>query len=143
MVFASRLLTPVAARLEVELRLLRERLGQPAITTRAYRQIQQAWIRTVIQHQLSQPTLTPAQIARIAHLSPRSLYQILHHAGTTPMALVKQLRLEQCRRNLADPALSDRTIKDIALSLGYLRRQDQFARDFKQMFGVSARTIRP
>jgi AraC-like DNA-binding protein len=59
------------------------------------------------------------------------------------MALVKQLRLEQCRRNLADPALSDRTIKDIALSLGYLRRQDQFARDFKQMFGVSARTIRP
>lgn len=58
------------------------------------------------------------------------------------MALVKQLRLEECRRSLADPALADRTIKDIALSLGYVR-QDQFARDFKQMFGVSARTIRP
>lgn len=122
--------------------LLRERLGRPAITTRTYRQIQLAWIRTVIQHHLSQPTLTPARIARTAHRSPRSLYQILHDAGTTPMALVKQLRLEQARRSLADPALSDRTIEDITLSLGYLR-QDQFARDFKQRFGVSAKATRP
>jgi len=121
--------------------LLRERIGRPGITTRTYRQIQQAWIRTVIQNQLEQPTLAPAQIARMAHLSPRSLYQILHDAGTTPMELVKQLRLEQGRRSLTDPAQSNRTIKDIALSLGY-SRPDQFAHDFKQMFGVSARTIR-
>jgi AraC-like DNA-binding protein len=122
--------------------LLRERLGRPGITTRTYRQIQQARIRTIIRDQLGQPALGPAQIARMAHVSPRYLYQILHDAGTTPMALVKQLRLEECRRSLADPALSDRTIKDIALSLGYVR-QDQFAHDFKQMFGVSARAIRP
>jgi AraC-like DNA-binding protein len=122
--------------------LLRERLGQPGITPRTCRQIQLARIRSVIRDQLAQPALDPAQIARMAHVSPRYLHQILHDAGTTPMALVKQLRLEECRRSLADPALSDRTIKDIALSLGYVR-QDQFARDFKQMFRVSARTIRP
>jgi AraC-like DNA-binding protein len=127
---------------ECVLGLLRERLGHPGIATRFSREIQFARIRTVIRSQLRQPGLDPAQIARMAHVSPRSLHQLLHDAGTTPMALVKHLRLEECRRMLTDPALSECTIRNIALSLGY-RRQDHFARDFKQMFGVSARTIRP
>jgi AraC-like DNA-binding protein len=127
---------------ECVLGLLRERLGRAGIATRFSREIQIARIRTIIRSQLSQPTLRPAQIAKMAHVSARSLHQLLHATGTTPMALVKHLRLEECRRRLTDPALAEWTINDIALSLGY-RRQDQFARDFKQMFGVSARTIRP
>lgn len=68
---------------EAVIGLLRERLGQPGITTPVYRQIQRAWIQTIIRNHLGQPALAPAQIAWMAHISPRYLYQILHDAGTT------------------------------------------------------------
>jgi AraC-like DNA-binding protein len=122
--------------------LLQERLGRPGIAPRLARDVQMARIWTIIRSHLGEPALSPARIAAMAHISVRSLHQLLHDAGTTPMALVKHLRLEECHRRLTDPTMSERTIKDIALSLGY-PRQDQFTRDFKRMFGVSAGTVRP
>jgi AraC-like DNA-binding protein len=74
-------------------------------------------------------------------MSVRYLHKILADEGTTPMKLVKELRLEECRRSLADAAMAGRTIKDITSSMGY-RRQDQFAHDFRKMFGVSATNSR-
>jgi AraC-like DNA-binding protein len=122
--------------------LLRERLGLRGMTTDTCRRIQLARIRGVIRRQWGRPDLGPARIARSVGVSPRYLYEILHGAGTTPMALVKQLRLEECRRKLTDPALAHRSIKEIARSMGY-PRPDQFAHDFKQMFGVAAGSVRP
>ncbi len=58
------------------------------------------------------------------------------------MQLVKQLRLEACRRSLEDPAKAATPIKDIIAAHGY-HRLDQFARDFKQLFGVPASQVRP
>ena len=57
------------------------------------------------------------------------------------MHLLKQLRLQECHRNLQDPARARTPIKDIIAKHGYLR-PDQFARDFKQLFGVSATQVR-
>jgi AraC-like DNA-binding protein len=85
--------------------------------------------------------LDPNGIAEAAHISPRYLHQLFQGAELTPMQLLKQLRLQECNRKLQDPALAMTPIKDVIAAHGYVR-SDQFARDFKQQFGVSARQIR-
>jgi AraC-like DNA-binding protein len=50
-------------------------------------------------------------------------------------------RLQECNHSLQDPALAMTPIKDVIAAHGYLR-PDQFARDFKQLFGVSATQVR-
>jgi AraC-like DNA-binding protein len=123
--------------------LVRVWLGQsPGVPAQTRRLLHLARVRAVIRDRLSEPTLDPQQIARAAHMSPRYLHKILCDRGTTPMRLVKQLRLEQCWQSLVDPAMAGKSIKDIASAAGY-RRMDQFAHDFRQTFGVSAKDVRP
>jgi hypothetical protein len=57
------------------------------------------------------------------------------------MQLLKRLRLQECHRRLQDPALALTPIKDLIAVHGYAR-PDQFARDFKQLFGVSPTQVR-
>jgi AraC-like DNA-binding protein len=57
------------------------------------------------------------------------------------MQLVKRMRLEECRRYLEDSAYATTPIKDLIAVHGYVRT-DQFARDFKQLYGVSASEVR-
>jgi len=122
--------------------LIRQRLGQPdGIGPPIDRLLQMARIRTVIRRHLGEPKLCPAQIAKAASISRRSLHQIFQGAELPPMQLLKQLRLEECHRSLCDPALATTPIRDIAAAHGY-ERPDQFARDFKRLFGVSATQVR-
>ncbi len=69
---------------------------------------------------------------------PRALLPI---GRATVRQLLKRLRLEECRRALQDPMLTATPIKEVVSDYGYLRH-DQFARDFKQLFGVSAKQVR-
>jgi AraC-like DNA-binding protein len=85
--------------------------------------------------------LDPNGIAEAAHISPRYLHQLFQGAELTPMQLLKRLRLQECHRSLQDPALAMTPIKDVIAAHGYLRL-DQFARDFKELFGVSATQLR-
>jgi len=134
--------TVVQAVHECAVGLIRQRLRQPnGITTSTRRLLHTARIRTIIRRNLADPTLNTEQIAEAANMSPRYLHKILHDSGHTPMQLLKQLRLEQCRRSLRDRALSTKPIKEIISAYGYLRA-DQFARDFKQLFGDSATQVR-
>jgi len=122
--------------------LIRQRLGQPnGITPRTRQLLYKALIRDIIRRYLSNPLLDPNGIAEAAHISPRYLHQLFQDAELTPMQLLKRLRLQECHRHLQDPALATTPIKDIIAAHGYLR-PDQFARDFKQLFGVSATQIR-
>jgi transcriptional regulator GlxA family with amidase domain len=57
------------------------------------------------------------------------------------MQLLKRLRLEACHRCLRDPARAGTPVREIIAAHGYLRA-DRFARDFKQLFGVSATEVR-
>jgi transcriptional regulator GlxA family with amidase domain len=57
------------------------------------------------------------------------------------MQLLKRLRLQECNRGLRDPALTMTPTKDVIAAHGYVR-PDQFARDFKQLFDVSATQVR-
>ena len=122
--------------------LLRQRLDHPnGITPHTCQQLHRAHIRDIIRRHLDNPTLDPNQIAHAANISPRYLHQLFHGAELTPMQLLKQLRLQECHRHLQDPAQATTPIKDLITAHGYAR-PDQFARDFKQLFGVSPTQVR-
>jgi AraC-like DNA-binding protein len=122
--------------------LLRQRLDQPdGITPRTHRLLHRARIRDIIRRHLGNPLLDPNQIAEAANISPRYLHQLFQGAELTPMQLLKRLRLQECHRSLQDPALARTPIKDVIAAHGYLR-PDQFARDFTQLYGVSATQVR-
>lgn len=122
--------------------LIRQWLGQPdGVTPRTRQLLRTARIRTIIGQHLGDPGLGPDQIAKAANISPRYLHKLFQDTELTPMQMVKRLRLEACRRRLEDAALTATPIKDIIAMHGYLR-PDQFARDFKELFGVSASQVR-
>jgi len=122
--------------------LVRQRLGRPSgITPETRRMLQLACVRGILARQFGNPALGPAQIAKAAHISPRYLHKLFQGTEFTPMKLLKRLRLEECHRRLSDPALDSVPLKEIIAGCGYLRH-DQFARDFKQLFGVSATQVR-
>ncbi|MFG1610314.1 AraC family transcriptional regulator [Actinoplanes sp. NPDC049265] len=117
--------------------LIRAWLGLPhGMTSHTRRALHLARIRDVIQARLHDPGLDPVGIARAAAISPRYLHELHQGTGSTPMQVVKRMRLEESRRRLVDPALGARPIREIAAACGY-RRPDQFARDFRQAFGVA------
>lgn len=122
--------------------LIRQRLGQPpGITARTRQALRIARIREIIRRHHGNPTLDPDRIAEAANISPRYLHRLFQGAELTPMQLLKRLRLEECHRSLRDPTLAMIPIKDVIAAHGY-SRSDQFARDFKQLFGVSATQVR-
>jgi AraC-like DNA-binding protein len=122
--------------------LIRQRLGKPpGVSPHTRRLLYQATINGIIGRHLGNPVLNPDKIARQAHISPRYLHTVFQDADLTPMQLLKQLRLQQALQRLQDPALARTPIKDIMSAVGYARA-DQFARDFRQVFGVSATEVR-
>lgn len=122
--------------------LLRERLGEPdGITPRTRQLLYMTHVRNIVRRHLHNPRLDPNWIAKAAKISPRYLHQLFQGAELTPMQLLKQLRLQECNRILRDPAQAMTPVKDVITAHGYVR-PDQFARDFKQMFGVSPTQVR-
>jgi len=122
--------------------LIRQRLGRPnGITPRTHRLLQRTHIGHVIRRNLHDPELCPERIAGLMNMSSRRLHGIFQDMEETPMKLVKRLRLEKCQRSLRDPTLATTPVKEIIAAHGYVR-PDQFARDFKHQFGVSATQVR-
>ncbi len=122
--------------------LIRVWLGQPSwISPRTRQTLWIAHLSNLIRRRLGDPGLNVEQLAKAANLSPRSLHLLFRDSGLTPMRLVKQLRLSECHRSLLDPAMADTPIKNLIAARGYLR-PDQFARDFRQQFGISASQVR-
>ncbi|ROO60310.1 AraC family transcriptional regulator [Micromonospora sp. Llam0] len=122
--------------------IIRQRLGlRPGISPGTRRMLHRAHVTAVIRRKLADPHLDADGIARAASISPRYLYRIFEDTGTTPMQIVKKLRLTECHRSLRDPKLSSTAINEIVSAHGY-SRPDQFARDFKQLFGMSATQVR-
>jgi AraC-like DNA-binding protein len=127
---------------ECTIGLIRQRLGQPdGITPHTRRLLHLACIRGIIRRHLGDPALGPDRIAEAANISPRYLHKLFQDTELTPMQLLKRLRLVECHRRLRDPALATTPVRDIIAACGY-RRPDQFARDFRQLFGVSATEVR-
>lgn len=98
-------------------------------------------VRGYIQQHLADPELTPERIAAAQHISVRSLHRVFRRENTTVSAYIRHQRLEQARRDLADPGLRRRPIHAIAARWGF-RRPADFTRAFRTAYGVPPKDFR-
>jgi AraC-like DNA-binding protein len=94
-----------------------------------------------ITRNLGDPQLNPESIAVECFISVRQLHKIFHAERTTVSGWIRQRRIEQCRRQLADPRESERSVGEIAARFG-IHDAAHFSRLFRAAFGVSPREYR-
>jgi AraC-like DNA-binding protein len=92
-------------------------------------------IRTFIEVQLGDPTLSPGVIAAAHHISVRQLYNLFALEETTVSRWIQQRRLERCRRDLASAPSAEQTVSAIAARWG-LTNAAHFSRLFRAAYGV-------
>lgn len=82
-------------------------------------------------------------IAEAAGVRPRTLHKAFQrHLGLTPIAYVRQMRLDLARRDLMEAARSGRTVTDVATDCGF-DHLSKFARSYKTRYGESpSETVR-
>jgi AraC-like DNA-binding protein len=93
-------------------------------------------VKTFIEDRLGDPQLSPDHIAAAHHISRRYLYRIFEAQQTTVGSWIRTRRLEHCRRDLSDPALSRRPVSGIGVRWGFVDAT-HFARAFKREYGVT------
>jgi AraC-like DNA-binding protein len=95
-----------------------------------------ARIHAFIREHLGDADLTPDTIAAAHHISLRYLHKLFQQDGHTVAGWVRQRRLEQCHRDLANPSLAARPINAIAARWGFASAA-HFSQAFRGMYGVS------
>jgi AraC-like DNA-binding protein len=98
-------------------------------------------VTNYIANNLADPALDTCTVARANHISTRYLQALFQEQGTTVTDWVRDRRLKACRRDLADPALREESIGEIAHRWGY-PDQAYFSRLFRRSFGESPREWR-
>jgi AraC-like DNA-binding protein len=79
--------------------------------------------------------ITLQDIVSVSGVAERTLHNAFRqHLGLTPLAFLKNHRLEVVRRILMDPANARRTVTDIAFEHGFMH-MSKFADDYKRRFG--------
>jgi len=87
-----------------------------------------------VEDQLRDPGLTPASVAQALGVSPRTLRGAL--SGERLSAHILQRRLEECARQLRNPAWNAHTLAEIAFSWGF-NSPAYFTRCFREHYGVA------
>jgi AraC-like DNA-binding protein len=98
-------------------------------------------IRDRIGQQFRDPDLGPAEIAAATGISTRYLHKLFEAEGRSVSRYVRDVRLEQCRRDLLDPRLARRPIAAIASACGF-HDLSGFNRAFKQAYGLTPSELR-
>lgn len=88
-----------------------------------------------IRRRLSDPDLTPAQVAREIGISERYLYAVFRDEGTSPGKAIMSERLAQAHASLSRPKMLTGTIEGMALNLGF-KHASHFTRAFKEHYGL-------
>jgi AraC-like DNA-binding protein len=89
-----------------------------------------AWIEA----NLGEPDLDPDAIARANHISVRYLHRLFHDEGTSVARWVRERRLDNCRRDLEDPAHAGRRVVAVARRWGF-GDPTYFSKVFKASYG--------
>jgi AraC-like DNA-binding protein len=100
-----------------------------------------AQIHAFIHRNLGDRDLSPTSIAAAHHISLRHLHKLFHDQGHTVAGWIRDRRLEQCRRDLADPRLGTRPINAIAARWGF-PNPAHFSQAFRNTYGLSPRQFR-
>jgi AraC family transcriptional activator of tynA and feaB len=98
-------------------------------------------VRDYTEQNLNDPNLTPATVAARFGISPRYLHKLFEETGTSFSQWLQACRLEQSRRELADPAHDALGIAEIAYRWGF-SDLSHFGRRFRAMYGVSPKDMR-
>jgi AraC-like DNA-binding protein len=94
-----------------------------------------------IETNLGDPALTPGKIATACGLSTRQLNRMFEAEHETVSRVVMRRRLERCRLDLLSPALTNRTVSEIAFSWGF-NNLSHFSESFRRAYGQSPRSCR-
>ncbi len=97
-------------------------------------------IEAFVRERIGDADLDPETIAAACQISTRYLHELFRDTGRTIAGWIRDLRLDRCRAELADPQRR-RTIAEIAYRAGF-SDQAQFSRLFKARFGASPRDWR-
>lgn len=95
----------------------------------------------LVDEHLMDPELSADLVAARLGISKSYLFMVMNAAGTTLGRLIRERRLERSRQMLCDPALAQRTISEIAFSIGF-QDLSHFSRRFTEKFGRSPRAWR-
>ncbi|WP_415079509.1 helix-turn-helix domain-containing protein [Microbacterium sp.] len=98
-------------------------------------------IRSHIDRNLGSSSLGPASIAAAHFISTRHLHGLFQEQGMTVSTWIRTRRLEQCRRDLIDPVLADRSVAAIAARWGFIDAA-HFSRAFKAAYDLSPSEFR-
>ena len=109
--------------------------GSPLLCSRNAR------VRLRIERDLRDPELSPSRIAGRLRMSPRYLRAIFAASNETASAYILRRRLEECARELADPARGRASITEIAFAWGF-NSAPHFTRSFRERYGMSPRQYR-
>lgn len=94
-----------------------------------------------IESNLSNPMLSCALVAAHLQVSGRSVQAAFATAGDTLVSRIREMRLQRCRDDLANPALAHHSVLDIANRWGF-ESAAHFSRVYKARFGRTPREDR-
>lgn len=95
----------------------------------------------LIDRHFDDPALTPTRLAARLSVSPRYLHMAFSATGGTVADNIRARRLEQLRRDLADPALAGRSVTALALAAGF-DDPAHASRAFRTAIGTSPSAFR-
>lgn len=98
-------------------------------------------VRSYIDANLGDPGLSRGEIARAHFISTRQLNRLFEPEESSVTEIIRERRLESCRRDLGDPRLAHETAFSIALRWGF-RNQAHFSRAFRRGYACSPREYR-
>jgi len=94
-----------------------------------------------IEDNLRDPELSPASISAGLRVSPRYLRTVFAPGGEKMSAYILRRRLEECARQMYNPAWNAHTLTEIAFSWGF-NSAAHFTRTFHEKYGMSPRDYR-
>ena len=98
-------------------------------------------IKTFVLGHLRDPDLSVPMIAAELNISSRYVHKLFSNQESSVSEYIRQLRLENCKRELISERNKDRSITHIAFSWGF-NSAAHFSYVFKQQFGLSASEYR-
>lgn len=94
-----------------------------------------------VRRHLTEPDLSPKLLAAAFGVSVRYVELAFREGGLSPARFIRESRLAQARRLLADPRQQHRPIAVLARSVG-IENPTVFARNFRSRYGISPHEFR-
>jgi AraC-like DNA-binding protein len=98
-------------------------------------------IDAFLRQHLGDPELSPRTVAAAHHISVSYLHRLFREQGVTVAASIRRQRLEQARRDLADPALLGVPVHRIAARWGFADHAT-FTRAFRAAYDIAPKDYR-